>query len=108
VESSRPVPDALDPRISFRVRSSHGDTFRNRPEQHPHEPFLVLNMIGAAGWSVVVALVGYFFGAAARAAAVDVRKYEHWIVFGILLAAALVYSIYFLHERKKDRAEHLP
>jgi membrane protein DedA with SNARE-associated domain len=70
--------------------------------------FLVLNMIGALGWSVVVALVGYFFGAAARAAAVDVRKYEHWIVCGILLAAAVVWIIYFLHKRKKDRAEHRP
>jgi membrane protein DedA with SNARE-associated domain len=67
--------------------------------------FLVLNMIGAFGWSVVVALLGYFFGAAAEAAAVDVRRYEHWIICGILLAAAVVWTIYFLHKRKKDRAE---
>jgi hypothetical protein len=37
-----------------------------------------------------------------------VRKYEHWIVCGILLAAAVVWIIYLLHERKKGRAEHLP
>ena len=68
--------------------------------------FLVLNVIGGLCWSVVVALVGYFFGAAALAVFVDVKKYEHWIVIGILLSAAVVWIIYFLRERKKDRAEH--
>ena len=67
--------------------------------------FLVLNMIGALAWSVIVALVGYFFGAAAEAAAVNVRKYEHWIICGIFLAAAVVWTIYFLHKSKKHRAE---
>jgi membrane protein DedA with SNARE-associated domain len=67
--------------------------------------FFVLNMIGALAWSVIVALVGYFFGAAAEAAAVNVRKYEHWIICGIFLAAAVVWTIYFLHKSKKDRAE---
>ena len=67
--------------------------------------FFVLNMIGALAWSVMVALVGYFFGAAAEAAAVDVRKYERWIICGIFLAAAVVWTIYFLHKSKKDRAE---
>jgi membrane protein DedA with SNARE-associated domain len=68
--------------------------------------FLVLNVIGGLCWSVVVALVGYFFGAAALAVFVDVKKYEHWIVIGILLGASVVWIIYFLRERKKDRAEH--
>jgi membrane protein DedA with SNARE-associated domain len=68
--------------------------------------FLALNMIGALGWSVVVALLGYFFGAAAKAVSIDVRKYEHWIVCGIFLAVALAWIIYFLYKRKKDRAEH--
>jgi membrane protein DedA with SNARE-associated domain len=68
--------------------------------------FLVLNLIGGLCWSVAVALVGYFFGAAALAVFVDVKKYEHWIVIGILLGAAVIWLIYFLRERKKDRAEH--
>jgi membrane protein DedA with SNARE-associated domain len=70
--------------------------------------FIVLNMIGGIAWSVVVALVGYFFGAAARAVEVDVRKYAHWIIAEILLTAAVVWIIYFLYKRKKDRAEHQP
>ena len=46
--------------------------------------FFILNVIGALAWSVVVVLVGYLFGAAARAVMVDVRRYEHWIIIGIL------------------------
>lgn len=68
--------------------------------------FIILNMIGGIAWSVVVALLGYFFGAAAKAVEVDIRKYAHWIIAGMLLAAAGVWIIYFLHKRKKDRAEH--
>jgi membrane protein DedA with SNARE-associated domain len=69
--------------------------------------FLILNMIGGLGWSVIVALVGYFFGAAAKVIAGDIRKYEHWIVLGILLATALAWIIYFLR-KKKERIEHQP
>ena len=70
--------------------------------------FFILNVIGALAWSVVVALIGYLFGAAARAVMVDVRKYEHWIILGILWTGALVYIIYFLHKRETDRAEGRP
>lgn len=67
--------------------------------------FLVLNMIGALGWSVVVALLGYFFGAAAEAAAVNVRRDEHWIIGGVFVASAVVWIVYFLRKRKKEPAE---
>jgi membrane protein DedA with SNARE-associated domain len=70
--------------------------------------FLILNMIGALVWAVVVALVGYLFGAAARAAIVDVKKYEHWIILGMLWTGALVYIINFLHKREVDRMEGRP
>ncbi len=70
--------------------------------------FIVLNMMGGIAWSVVVALVGYFFGAAARAVEIDVKKYAHWIIAGMLLTAAVVWIIYFFHKRKKDRTEHRP
>ena len=48
--------------------------------------FFICNAIGAAVWSVVVAFVGYLFGTVARATLVDVRQYEHWIIFGVLCA----------------------
>ena len=52
-----------------------------------------------------MALVGYFFGAAAEAAAVDVRRYAHWIICGIFLVAAVVWIVYFFRKRRKDPAE---
>ncbi|HME43904.1 MAG TPA: DedA family protein [Syntrophorhabdales bacterium] len=70
--------------------------------------FVILNLIGALVWSVVVAFVGYLFGAAARAVMVNVRQYEHWIILGILWTGALVYIIYFLHKRETDRMEGRP
>jgi membrane protein DedA with SNARE-associated domain len=70
--------------------------------------FLILNMIGALVWAVVVALVGYLFGAAARAVIVDVKKYEHWIILAILWTGALVYIINFLHKRETERMEGRP
>ena len=70
--------------------------------------FFILNLLGAIAWSVVVALVGYLFGAAARAVIADVRKYEHLVILGILWTGALVYIIYFLHKRETDRMEGRP
>jgi membrane protein DedA with SNARE-associated domain len=70
--------------------------------------FLILNMIGALAWAGAVALVGYLFGAAARAVIVHVRAYEHWIMLGMLCTGALVYIIRFLHKRRIERAEGRP
>ena len=70
--------------------------------------FFILNLIGALAWSVVVALVGYLFGAAAKAVIVDVKKYEHWIILGILWTGALVYIIYFLQKRETGRMKGGP
>jgi membrane protein DedA with SNARE-associated domain len=63
--------------------------------------FFIFNAIGAAIWSVVVAFVGYLFGTIAQAALLDAKKYEHWILLGVLSAGALVWFIYFLHDRIK-------
>jgi membrane protein DedA with SNARE-associated domain len=57
---------------------------------------------------VAVGLVGYLFGAAARAVVVDIGKYEHHIILGILWTGGLVYIVYFLHKREVDRAEGRP
>jgi membrane protein DedA with SNARE-associated domain len=65
--------------------------------------FFVCNAIGAAIWAVVVAFVGYLFGAVARAVLVGVKQYEHWIIPGVLCAGVLVWIIYFFRNRAKDR-----
>jgi membrane protein DedA with SNARE-associated domain len=70
--------------------------------------FFILNLIGALTWSVVVALVGYLFGAAAQTVVVDMKKYVHWIILGMLWTGAFVYIVYFLHKREIDQAEGRP
>jgi len=67
--------------------------------------FFVCNIIGGAVWSVAVAFVGYLFGAIAEAILVDVKRYEHWIIPGVLCAGAFVWFIYFMHHRTKNRPE---
>jgi membrane protein DedA with SNARE-associated domain len=65
--------------------------------------FFVFNMIGAAVWSVAVSCVGYLFGAVARAALVDVKKYEHRLILALFCVGALVWIIYFLRNRARGR-----
>jgi membrane protein DedA with SNARE-associated domain len=65
--------------------------------------FLICNAIGAAVWSIVIAFVGYLFGAVARAILVDVKQYEQWIIPGVLCAGALAWILYFLRNRAKGR-----
>jgi membrane protein DedA with SNARE-associated domain len=67
--------------------------------------FFLLNAIGTALWSAAVAFVGYLFGAVARAVLVDVKKYEDWLIAGVLCAGALIWIIYFLHSRAKRRSQ---
>ena len=67
--------------------------------------FFVCNMIGGAVWAVAVAFVGYLFGAVAEAVLVDVKKYEHWIIPGVLCAGALIWIIYFVYSRAKSQPE---
>ena len=62
-------------------------------------------MIGGAVWAVAVAFVGYLFGAVAEAVLVDVKKYEHWIIPGVLCAGALIWIIYFVYSRAKSQPE---
>ena len=46
----------------------------------------ILNLIGALAWSLVEALVGHLFEAAARAVIVHVRKCEHQVIRGMKVA----------------------
>lgn len=62
--------------------------------------FFMLDMIGALGWSIGGSLVGYALGMAAQAIGIDVKKYEHWIILGMLCAGALVVMIGFLRGRR--------
>jgi membrane protein DedA with SNARE-associated domain len=63
--------------------------------------FLVLNALGAAVWSVAVALVGYLFGAAAEALLADVKRYELWV---ILVIAGVGASVWVWHQWRRRRS----
>lgn len=76
---------------------------------YPWRRFTFLNVIGAAVWSVVVALLGYSFGTLAEQLIADVRQYE-LLLLGLLAACALV--IWAVHcyriRRRAERPESHP
>jgi membrane protein DedA with SNARE-associated domain len=51
----------------------------------PARRFILLNMAGAALWSVVVALGGYFFGQVLQLFLEDIRRYEMELLLIVLL-----------------------
>lgn len=51
--------------------------------------FFALNMVGAAGWAVVVGVAGYLFGQVLEVLIGDLKHYE-LILFGILVAVGVL------------------
>jgi membrane protein DedA with SNARE-associated domain len=49
--------------------------------------FLALNMIGAAVWSVTIAMLGYFLGYGLETLLGDLRHIEKWIFAAVLIGA---------------------
>lgn len=64
--------------------------------------FTVLNVAGAAVWSVVVALAGYFFGQVAELVIEDVKRYELLLVVMLLLAGAVAWSWRALRRHRRS------
>jgi membrane protein DedA with SNARE-associated domain len=67
--------------------------------------FAVLNAIGAAIWSIVIPLAGYFFGAALELALGRLKRYERPLMIGILVAgllAALTHQVISLYRRRRQ------
>jgi membrane protein DedA with SNARE-associated domain len=53
--------------------------------------FALLNCLGAFLWALLFGVAGYAFGQVMEIILVDVGKYEHWIVLGIVIAGAGVW-----------------
>jgi len=68
----------------------------------PARRFLLLNLTGGFIWVVVIGLLGYAFGHAMELALEDVRKYEMWIILGVLVVGAAV-GAYHLLIRHRER-----
>ena len=68
----------------------------------PARRFLLLNLTGGVIWVVVIGLLGYAFGHAVELVLNDVRKYELWIILGVL-AVGSVGGVSHLLFRRRER-----
>lgn len=59
--------------------------------------FALFNVIGAALWAVIIAGVGWFFGAALEAILTDIKKIEEVLLLAILVAGV---GIWLWHRRR--------
>lgn len=67
------------------------------------ERFIVLNTIGALVWAVVMVLAGYMFGHAFELILADIKKYELWVILGLVLAGGAVWLYQFRIRKQMGR-----
>jgi membrane protein DedA with SNARE-associated domain len=72
----------------------------------PAQRFVILNLIGAAIWVIVIGLLGYAFGHAMEMVLDDIRKYELWIILGLLVIGSAVGLYHFLR-RAQERQQSI-
>ncbi len=60
----------------------------------PAQRFLLLNLIGAVLWAVVIGALGFIFGHALEAVLGDIRRYEAWLLGGLLLAGIMLWLLH--------------
>jgi membrane protein DedA with SNARE-associated domain len=60
--------------------------------------FIFLNIISAFIWAIVIGYVGYAFGQFLEIVLGDIKKFEAWIMLGVLIVGGL---IWFYHLRKR-------
>lgn len=68
----------------------------------PARRFLLLNLTGGVIWVVVIGLLGYAFGHAMELALDDVRKYELWIILGIIVVGSAMGAYHLLLRRREQ------
>lgn len=71
----------------------------------PARKFAVLNMIGAAIWSVALGYGGYFFGHAFEIVLGDAKNYELWGFGLIAVTGILGWGVFYLRHRKRPAAD---
>jgi len=70
----------------------------------PARRFILLNAVGAALWSVVVAAGGYFFGQVLKIFLVDIRRYEMEIML-VVLSIGIAIRLLSRRRERKGHAE---
>ena len=61
--------------------------------------FIILNGIGAVIWSIMVVLLGYFFGVAVEAVFTDVKRYEYRIFLGLLCCGIPLFIAHLIYRQ---------
>jgi len=69
--------------------------------------FMALNFVGAALWAVAIGLLGYFVGQAAEHLVAEIKRYEFWVLTGIVALGALSWAVYWFFS-SKDRHREPP
>lgn len=73
--------------------------------------FALLNVAGAAAWSVLVGTAGYVFGNAFELLIGDAKRYEMWMLCVVLVVGALFWVYRAISGRKRptaDSEKHTP
>jgi membrane protein DedA with SNARE-associated domain len=65
--------------------------------------FALLNVLGAALWSVLISGAGYAFGAAITRFMTDLKRIEHILLAGIVLSGLGFWLWRYVREKKKSR-----
>ena len=68
--------------------------------QIPAPRFFVLNLLGASLWAVIIGGLGYVFGHGLEVVLGDIRKYEIWIMLGVLLVGVGLWLFHALRRRR--------
>ncbi len=63
--------------------------------------FILLNLIGAALWSTIIATGGYFFGRVLKIFLVDIRQYELALLLVVLLIGIAIRLLAVYREKRK-------
>lgn len=59
-------------------------------------------MLGGVRWVVVICLLGYAFGHAMELALENVRKYELWIILGLIAVGSAAGACHLLLRRREQ------
>ena len=63
--------------------------------------FFALNLIGAVIWAVAFATAGYLFGEAFRLLLDDFKRYELYILLGLIIAGVLFWLVTLIRRRRR-------
>ena len=63
--------------------------------------FFLLNLIGAVIWAIAFAYAGYLFGEAFRLLLDDFKRYELYVLLGLVLVGVMVWLITLVRHRRR-------